>query len=306
VKKLHLLSVLAASTALVSTASAQPNPTFKYATDDDRAAVEKADEAKWEASAQAGLILTTGNSRVTTFAAGLNASRKAKANKLSLEANTAYARSSIFLGVDRNGNGTLSPDEIDRPSTTTTKSWLLRGRYDRFLTDNNALFISAGVFADRPAGKELVGNGQLGYSRGLYKSGAHALVGEFGYDFTYEDQVAVGDAFAIHSMRGFVGYKGTFSEDTSLEGSVEALLNMNSLSTPAGEVDAFGDRRFIGKLALTTKLTEKLSFRFSFEAKHDSAPATRPALAIPYEDGFVPLADKLDTKAEATLIVALL
>lgn len=306
-KKLLSLSLASASFAgLTATAVAQPTPAFKYASEEERAAAEKAEETKWEASAQAGLILTTGNSRVTTFASGITASRKAKKNKLSIEAGAAYARSSIFLGVDADGNGMLSESEIDRPSTTSTESWMLKARYDRFLTAKNALFVAAGISADEPAGKELVGNGQLGYSRQLYQEGVHTFMGEVGYDFTFEDRVAAGDSLSIHSLRGFASYKGAFSEDTSLDAAVEGLFNLNTLSTPMGEVDAFEDDRINGKLALTTKLGTKLAFRFSFEAKYDHAPAPRPPLAIPYEPGFIPAADKLDTKTEATLIVSLL
>ncbi|MDQ3368308.1 MAG: DUF481 domain-containing protein [Myxococcota bacterium] len=296
-----LAIVMAASSA----ALAQPVPTFKYATAEEAAALEKEKEVKWEATAQAGLIMSTGNSRVTTFAAGLSASRKAQQNKLSLDAAAAYARSSIFLADDRNGNGVLSEDELDRPSITSTRSWMVKGRYDRFLTAKNALFVAAGVAADRPAGKELVGNGQAGYSRELYHHDEHTFLGELGYDFTYEDLV-VGDGVAIHSIRAFAGYKGALSPDSAVEASVEGLFNMNTLDSAGGQIDTFGDNRITSKLSLTTKLSQKLSFRFAFEARFDSAPAPRPPFAIPYEMGFVPLADELDTKAEATLIVTLL
>jgi hypothetical protein len=302
----RLAWIAAATVTAASSASlAQPNPAFKYASAEEAAALEKEKEVKWEATAQAGLIMSTGNSRVTTFAAGISASRKAQKNKLSLDASAAYARSSIFLGVDEDGNGALSEDEIDRPSLTTTRSWSVKGRYDRFLTAKNALFLAAGLAADRPAGKELVGNAQAGYSRELYQHEEHTFLGEVGYDFTFEDLV-VGDGVAIHSIRGFAGYKGALSPDTAVDASVEGLFNMNSLDSAGGKIDAFGDDRITSKLSLTTKLSEKLSFRFAFEARYDSAPAPRPPFAIPYEMGFVPLADELDTKAEATLIVTLL
>ncbi len=291
-------------TAASSASLAQPTPTFKYATAEEAAALEKA-KVKWEAAAQAGLIMSTGNSRITTFAAGLSASRKAEKNKLSLDAAAAYARSSIFLGVDDNGNGFLSEDEIDRPSLTTTRSWMVKGRYDRFLTAKSSLFVAAGIAADRPAGKELVGNGQLGYSRELYQHEEHTFIGEIGYDFTFEDLV-IGDGVAIHSIRGFAGYKGALSPDSAIDASVEGLFNVNTLDSAGGKIEAFGDDRITSKLALTTKLSPKLSFRFAFEARFDSAPAPRPPFGIPYEMGFVPLADELDTKAEATLIVTLL
>lgn len=298
--------MIATSLALAGNAGADPDPSFKYATADDRAALEKVDVVKWEAAMQAGLLLTTGNSRLTSFSAGLTASRKEKNNKLSLEADAAYGRSTILIGADANGNGALSPDEIDHISATTTKSWLLKGRYDRFLTENNSLFVAAGVSADRPAGKALIGNGQLGYSRQLYHSGPHTIVGEAGYDYTYEDLVAASSGVSIHSLRGFAGYKGALGDDTSVDLSVEGLFNINSVTKPTGTFDAFEDDRVNSKAALTTKLSTRLSLRFSFEAKYDRAPAPRPALAIPYEPGFVPAADKLDTKTEATLIVSLL
>src|SRR5690606_22723618 len=139
---------------------------------------------------------------------------------------------------DGNASGTIEPNEVSRPTQTTTRSWLVKGRYDRFLTENNSLYGIAAASADRPAGKELVGNGQVGYSRQLYQDHIHLLVAETGYDFTYEDLVAH-DGQAIHSIRVFGGYTGKLSEDTGLEGSVEALFNVNSLDTPVGEVEAF-------------------------------------------------------------------
>jgi len=306
--KFRSLAPLATTLAIATPAAAQPAPAFKYATAEEQAEAAKHDKVKWEAAAQAGLLLTTGNSRVTTFSAGLSASRRDRRNKLTLDAGTAYAKSSIFLGVDADGNGTLSASEIDRPSSVTTQAWMLKGRYDRFLTAKNSLFAAAGMSADKPAGKELVGNGQLGYSRELYQSGPHTFVGEAGYDYAYEDLVAAKAAsVSIHSLRGFVGYKGVLAEGTGLDGSVEGLFNVNSLTTTPGRTaDAFEDDRVNGKLALTTKLSTRLAFRFSFEAKFDNFPAPRPPFAIPYDAGFTPIADKLDTKTEATLIVSLL
>ena len=182
---------------------------------------------------------------------------------------------------------------------------MLKGRYDRFLTKKNALFISAGVAADKPAGKELVGNGQVGYSRRIFADEKHELVGEVGYDFSYEDLVA-GDAVSIHSLRAFTGYKGKLREDVGVEGSLEALFNVNTLDTPTGEASAFEDARVNGQVAVTAKLTDHISFAFSFAAKFDNVPAPLPPFAIPYDDGLVLKADTLDTITKASLIVQFL
>ncbi len=179
---------------------------------------------------------------------------------------------------------------------------MVRGRYDRYLSAANALYGAAGLLADEPAGKELVGNGQVGYSRQVYQDSVHLAVAEIGYDLTYEDQVA-GEGVAIHSLRGFAGYTAKLSPDTGVELSVEVLSNLNQLDTPGGDVSAFEDNRVNGKLSLTTKLFQNISFRVAFEAHFDNAPAPRPPFSVAYADGFVPLADELDTRTEATLIV---
>jgi hypothetical protein len=300
------IAVLVASGALLAVTSGSArgqavDPAFKYGTSEERAEAEKVEAVEWKAAALAGLLMTTGNSRVTTFSAGGNASRKEKGNKFTLEGGAAYARSSIFLAVDGNMNGVIDPNEVARPSQTTTRAWYSKGRYDRFLTDNNSLYVVGGVAGDRPAGKDLVGNGQLGYSRQVFQNAVHLLVAEVGYDYTYENLVA-GESNSIHSLRSFAGYAGKLSDDTGVDGSVEALFNVNEYDTPAGEIDRFQDNRVTSRMSITTKMFGDLSFRFAFEARYDNAPSPRPPFAIPYAAGFAPLAESLDTKTEASLI----
>jgi hypothetical protein len=280
-------------------------PRFSFASKEEAAELEKANQVEWKLAAQASLILTTGNSRVTNLGAGVNASRKARGNKFSLEAAAAYARSRIFLAVDENDSGMIDPGEVSRPSATTTRSWGVKVRYDRYLTAANALYGAGSISADEPAGKDLVGSGQVGYSRQVYRDDVHVLVAEAGYDLTYEDQVS-GDAFAIHSLRGFAGYSGKLGEHSGVEMSIEELSNVNSLDTPGGQVDAFEDNRVIAKLSMTTVLFQDVGFRVGLEARHDNAPAPRPPASLPYAEGFAPLADELDTRAEATLIISFL
>jgi hypothetical protein len=295
--------VVTAAVALSAAPAAAQTPSFAYATDKDREELAKVPTVEWKASAQAGLMLTTGNSRITAVSGGLVASRKSGMNKLQLDAGLAYARSSVFVGADADGDGVLSEDEVERDATTTNNGWNGKARYDRFLTTNDSLFAAALAAADKPAGKEFVGGGQLGYSRQLYKDDRHAVVAEVGYDFSYEDPT-VGDGAGIHSGRVFAGYSGKVGAETGLEASVETLLNVNRYDTAAGEVDPFGDTRVNGKLAITTKLLEDLSFRAGFESRYDHAPSPRPPFAgLAYAPGYVPLADELDTKVEAALIL---
>jgi hypothetical protein len=260
------------------------------------------DKVEWKLAAQGGLILSTGNSRVTTFAVGAAASRKASRNKFSLEAGAAYARSRILLAVDEDGSGDIDAGEVERASQTTARSWQVKARYDRFVTPSDAGYAAASISADQPAGKELVGSGQIGYSRQVYQDSVHLLVAEAGYDLTYEDQVA-GDGVAIHSLRGFTGYTGKLSASSAIEASAEALSNLNELKTSAGAIDSFEDNRVNGKLSVTAVLFRDVSLRAGFEVRYDHAPAPRPPVGLPYAPGFTPLASRLDTRTEVAFIV---
>ena len=75
--------LLAASTA----AHAQK---FEYGKYDD---VKDVKLVEWKATAEAGVVFTTGSSESTTATGGLKASRKSGNNKLELEGSAAYARS---------------------------------------------------------------------------------------------------------------------------------------------------------------------------------------------------------------------
>jgi len=304
---IRVTAAIACTALLLAAPAAAQEPKFEYGKADE---VKDVKAVEWKASAQAGLILTSGNSRITTFAAGANASRKAGNDKFSAEGGAAYARSQVTIGSDLNLSGGLSENEIDVQEVTTTRQWLVKTRYDRFLTEKNSLYVTARVLADKPAGKQLVGGAQAGYSRLLFKNDCHELTSEVGYDFTYENFVAEGDAVNIHSARGFGGYIGKLRTDTELSVSAELLANLNRESTPTGtgatrSVKAFRDTRVNGKAGLTTKLTEHISFRVGFTLKYDQAPAPRPPIGgLPYE--FEALAEKLDTITEAQLIINLL
>jgi hypothetical protein len=292
------VAVAGLAVAITTPAAAQ---TFNYG---DRAVVKDVSAVTWTATAEAGVIVTTGNSRTTTATATATAIRLDPKNKLEVQLAGAYARARLRVPVDADGDGLIGEDEIEDVATTAAESWVTKLRYDRFLTELDALYVALLASADEPAGKQLVAGAQGGYSRSLYKDAQHAVLGEAGYDFSYEDPV-VGDGVAIHSARVFAGYKGTIDDKTAIEGSVEALANVNTLNTAAGEAGPLDDTRLNSLAALTTKITPDVALSVSITAKYDRFPSPLPPLALPYEPGFVPLAEKLDTIMKATLIVSL-
>jgi uncharacterized protein DUF481 len=290
--------VAAALAAAVSSSARADDPKFEYSKHDELKDVKG---VEWTAAAEAGLVLTTGNSETTTATGGFKASRKTGANKLSLEASGAYAKSGLRVLVDKNGNGVIDdPSEITTVESLTAESLASKLRYDRFLTDFNSLFIAALAARDTPAGKESVLGGQFGYSRQLYKSDTAETVGEFGYDFSREDLIT-GAPVAIHSLRGFVGHKATMTEGVLLDTSLEALTNLNRETLPTGaDGGAFEDTRVNLKLAIQAKLGINLAVQTSFEAHFDNRPG--PMGVKPLAMGFVPAASQEDTLLKATFI----
>src|SRR5712691_8086524 len=86
------VSVAAFALLLGGTAHGQANPTFSTAKPDEAAG---APAVEWKAQARGGLIATSGNSQSGTASFGVAASRKQGNNKLTLDGNSAYGRSTI-------------------------------------------------------------------------------------------------------------------------------------------------------------------------------------------------------------------
>ena len=131
--------------AWATTAEAQTDPKFEFGE------AEEVEEVEWKASAQAGLVVTTGNSEARTFSGTAKASRKDDGNRFTAEAGATYVRTSILLAVDENGDGAIGPGEFEELTSTTTNAWQVKLRYDRYLTENNSLFASALAGADDPS-----------------------------------------------------------------------------------------------------------------------------------------------------------
>ncbi len=285
---------------MVTSPAFADDPKFAYGNVKD---VKDVKDVEWSASAEAGLVLTTGNSETTTATAGIKAARKSGDNKLSLEASGAYAKSGVSVLQDKNGNGLIDDQsEITTVETVTAETLAGKLRYDRFLTEYNSLYVALLAARDVPAGKESVFGGQVGYSRQLYKTSVAELVSEIGYDYSRED-LLVGEPVSIHSIRAFAGYKATMTPGTTLDTAVEVLSNLNKETLPTGkDGSAFKDTRVNVKAAIASKVSKNMSAQMSIESHFDNRPG--PLAIKNLAMGFVPEAQKLDTIMKASLIYA--
>lgn len=295
---------------LSTPALAQSDPAFTYGKVEDAPEVKK---AVWKASAQAGLLLATGNSNSLTVSGGGSVSRVDARNKLALDVEARFGQTTTLgprAGLTPLADGNVpiaSYDDIVSNTAISTQYWGVKLRYDRFFSKNNLGYIVGQAMGDDPAGKHVFGGGQIGYSRQLYKSERNELLAELGYDFTFVVFTkADTSAVYIHSLRAFLGYNLTLSKDTAINTGIEGLFNLNTYASPGfpDPITPFQDARVNFKTALNTRLHKNVSFRFSFKVRFDNVPA--PRAAIPGADfvgGFTPLAETVDTLSEAALIV---
>jgi len=297
--------MIAAVVAAAATPAFAGDPTFSYGKADD---VKDVKTTEWHASAEGGVVFTTGNSETTTATGGIKLARKTGNNLFAFEAAGAYAKAGVRTIDDKNGNGLIDNDsEIVTTNTLTAETVNVKARYDRFLTTDNSLFAAALASRDLPAGKYAVFGGQLGYSRQLYKSKTAESHAEIGYDFSEEELVASAGASrpttAIHSARLYVGYKGELTPGATLDTSIEALSNLNHETLPTmQDGSAFYDTRVNLHAAIAAKIGKNLAFQTSVDSHFDNRPAP---LIVPNEmlaPGFVPPAGKLDTIMKASLI----
>ena len=243
------------------------------------AKAEEVKKVEWKASASAGLTLVTGNANNITFAGGANAVRNDGKNKLTLDLSGVYARAATPVLVTSAGGAATGVSDIDSEAKVTAGYLLGRARYDRFFTANNALYLAAFGGLDIPASKKAIVGVQLGYGRQLIKSGRHELMAEAGIDYNYTGYVAPDGSANLNlnvhvaSARLFLGYNLLLGENTRIEAKGESLINLNPTTIGDRRAASADATRVILGVALTTKIWQRLSFRFASSLRYDNCPA---------------------------------
>jgi hypothetical protein len=282
-------------------AAAADDPAFSFA------APAKPAEVTWSANAQAGVSITSGNAFGLGFSGSGALARQAGSNRFSAEVSGSFARTRVEIAVDSDGVQGIGPGEVRSVVQTTAAAWAAKLRYDRFFGARHSLYLAASAAGDEPAGKRFLGGGQLGYSRELVRSAAHSLVVEAGYDLSYQDYVASTASVTVHSARLFAAYQWSPSPGATASLGAELLTNVAGEDTPTGHVSPFRDDRIAGRGELSLKLNDRGRLAMRVNAKYDSHPAPKPPPAgTSWAPGYVPLADRLDTRTELLVVYSFL
>lgn len=257
-------------------------------------------ERLWQAEVQASLLHLSGNSEALTISGESQIATRKEKNRFSMEAKGARGEAVVEQGNDTDGNGMITRDEIARTKETAVDQWAVLGRFDRFVTDRNSLFLSSGLASDRLSGLNRAVHAQPGVSRILLMNDRQELKTDIGYDFRHESYVAGvdPDAAFIHSARVAGEYRLTLSKHAGLKQAVETLANLNRLPDGAGPGR---DTRLNSKTALTFSLWGPLSFRISITFRYDRHPPGKPE---PFDPSI--RFEQFDTRTETALVLTLL
>lgn len=258
----------------------------------------------WSVTAQGGVSLSGGNAPSSGATAEASVGRRSRRQRLQLGGSLSLARTRVETAREQDGTPGIGPGELLHETQTTRQAWALQSRYDLFATPHSSAYGALSATGDRPAGKQLVLSGQVGYGVDVLHPEHQVLRLELGYDLSREQPV-LGPTLQIHSARLFVGYQADLDERLAVTAEVEALTNLNAEASGAERVERLRDTRVLGRLTGTHKLNGSLSVCLKLGAAYDAAPPLRPPPAgTSFEEGFAPHARRLDTSADLLLRLA--
>jgi putative salt-induced outer membrane protein len=224
-------------------------------------ATKKDDTSKnaTEVKVQAGALTATGNSRSLAGTASSTFRMRREANELGAAAAVNYARAAAARG---------------EPMETTVENYQGKVRYDRFLAERIAAFLSVSARRDRFQGLDLRMNVDPGLAYYFIDEKLVQLWAELGYDLQYDIRrdanlniaQAAGEELdktdLRHSVRTFLGYRHTFKEGMTLSTGLEYLQGVPETKYWRLNYD----------LGLSVAIASRFSLAMTFSLRYDNAP----------------------------------
>ena len=216
---------------------------------------EETDATEFKVSA--GGIFATGNSRLTAMTGASRFRVRRENSQLTAAAAANYTRT-----------------KIDGESQTTVRNFQGKMRFDRFLGEGFAIFISQSARNDKFQGLVLRMNTDPGVAYYLLDRPKTQLWTELGYDYQYDirrlDAVEAAAANGTtldriqsrHSGRLFLGYDNNLNEAVSFNTGLEYLQ-----AIPDTEY-----WRLNWDVGLTSQIANKLSIATTFGLRFDNTP----------------------------------
>ena len=149
-----------------------------------------------------------------------------------------------------------------KDDVTSDKSWLVRLKYDKNLSELTYAFVSEVVERDVLKGIEIRYISMLGVGHYFLKNATDSFKGEVSAGYTRENPVAPFPDRGFPVARLFGGYVHNFAEKTRFEQTVEYLPNLKEAK----------DYLINEESAFITSLMGNLAFKVSYAILYDNLP----------------------------------
>jgi putative salt-induced outer membrane protein YdiY len=224
------------------------------------AAAATAEKPETHVTGELGGTSTTGNANFYAVSGLVNASHLWKKNKVSGVAglNLGGGRA----GIDADGDGVFE-DTADE-YTENSRRLFTDLRYDRFVSDVDAIYVLAGAFHDPFVGYDMRSHEQIGYSRFLVKDDDTELRAELGADLAQENYIeGIDPNYAnILAARVLIGITHKFNDKVGFSEVAEVYENVLDPD----------DVRVLNTAALTSTLSGRFSVKISHSLLFDNVP----------------------------------
>jgi putative salt-induced outer membrane protein len=217
------------------------------------------DKDATELKLSAGGLFSGGNSESLALTSSGKLRLRREANQMALALAANYGESSP-----------AGEDERD----TTVENYQGRLRYDRFLIDRLAVFLSISALRDRFQGLDLRFNLDPGLAYYFIDAEKHRFWSELGYDMQYdyrrEEALAAAAATGVdlersetrHGGRAFLGYENGLAEGVAFDTSLEYLQAFKETK----------NWRLACDVGLTASIKGGLSVATTFSLRYDNNP----------------------------------
>lgn len=228
---------------------------------------------------QAGALSSSGNSRTLSLTAASRFKARREDNQLSLSLAGNYARSA---------------PKPDQDMQTSMRNLQGKARYDRFLGQGFAVFVSLSGRSDRFQGLILRTNLDPGFSYYFVDQAKQQLWTEVGYDYQWdlrrfdamtkaaETGLILSKTESRHSGRLFLGYEASVNEVVGVTTGLEYLQSVED-----GKY-----WRLNWDVGATSNLSGRFSLSMTFNLRYDNSP--------------LPAVKNTDTISAANLVYQLL
>lgn len=197
---------------------------------------------EWERAAELSLLLTSGNTKVTTV--GLSAAATYRPAPWTFKGKTGFITSS--------NSGTKTAESFDAD---------LRG--ERSFSESLSGFTALNYLKNTFAGFNNRYGAEAGVAYAIFADGDHSLGSELGFGVINENRTdSVSQTFG--SARAGLAYKWKLSETAELANVFSFLDNLSATS----------DWRLSNVTSVTAVLTDLLSLKVSFKVDHLNVPVT--------------------------------